>query len=206
MPQTDSALAGILIDSTDSEGLITDAQTSGNLDTTADRFSVGCSLTDTTTGITYWNSGTEAVQVWTPVNKNITVVIDIPAADITSTDAGKLGHAAGVPLVADPGAGKVIELVSVVMAFTYSTAQYTDGGNITINSNGGSALTGLVSAANSLGAAADKIALFVPLAAAATVLTVNKGLNLVSSAAFTNPGTAAGTVRCFVTYRVNTVA
>lgn len=132
-------------------------------------------------------------------------VVAISAADIVATTAGKLGHANGQILVAAPGAGKVIELVSAVLSFTYSTAQYGGGGNITVNiSGGGSALTGLVSAANSLGAAADKIVQFMPLSTAGIALTDNTGLNLVAASAFTQPGTAAGTVKVFVAYRVHT--
>ena len=71
-------------------------------------------------------------------------------------------------------------------------------------SGGGAALTGLVSAANSLGAAADKIVQFVPLATAGIALTENTGLNLVAASAFTQPGTAAGTVKVFVRYRIHT--
>jgi hypothetical protein len=131
--------------------------------------------------------------------------VAISAANVTDTAAGHLGHAAGVVLVADPGAGKVVELISVVMSFTYSTAQYGAGGNITVNINGGAALTGLVSAANSLGAAADKLVQFVPLSTAGNALTVNKGVNLVAASAFTNPGTAAGTVKVIVAYRIHTL-
>lgn len=134
-----------------------------------------------------------------------TADVTISAADIIATGAGKFGHAAGYPLVADPGADKAVELISAVMVSDRAVAAYTDGGNITVNENGGAALTGLVSAANSLGAATDKVAIFTPLAAAARVVTVNKGLNLVSSAAFTNPGTAAGVVRVRVNYRVHTL-
>lgn len=130
--------------------------------------------------------------------------VSISAADIVATAAGKLGHSAGVVLVADPGATKVVELISAVLIYDYAVAGYTDGGNLTININGGAALTGLVSAANSLGATADKIVQFVPLSTAANALTANKGLNLVSSAAFTQPGTAAGVVRVKVAYRVHT--
>jgi hypothetical protein len=131
--------------------------------------------------------------------------VTISAADIVATTAGKFGHAAGYPLVADPGADFLLELVSALMVNDRATAAYTAGGNITVNRNGGSAITGLVSAANSLGAATDTISLFVPLAAAAEVAVANKGLNLVTSAAFTNPGTAAGVVRVRVRYRVHTL-
>lgn len=130
--------------------------------------------------------------------------IAIPAADIVATTAGKLGHASGQPLVAAAGAGTVIELVSAFLIYDYDTAAYTAGGNLTINwGSGGAALTGLVSAANSLGAAGDKIVLFVPLATAGIAMLTNVGLNLVSSAAFTQPGTAAGVVRVKVSYRIH---
>lgn len=203
--QTNASLPGILIQNTNEDGLITDCQSSGSLDTTENIFSVGCTMTDSTTGKLYYNSGTEIAPVWTLVNANITAAIDISAADIVATTAGAFGHASGVPLVADPGAGKAIELVSVVLNYKYDTAAYTGGGNITVNSNGGSALTGLVSAANSVGASADKVVQFIPLATAGNAITSNKGLNLVAASAFTQPGTAAGTIRCFVTYRVYTL-
>lgn len=130
--------------------------------------------------------------------------VTITAADIVATGAGKFGHASGVVLVADPGAGKAVEHISTTLIYDYSTAAFTGGGNISVNSNGGSALTGVVSAANSVGAAADKIVQLVPLATAGNALTVNKGLNLVSASAFTQPGTAAGVIRVKVAYRVHT--
>lgn len=142
------------------------------------------------------NGGASQVQIAT---------VSITAANVTDTGAGHLGHAAGVPLVADPGTGKVVELISAIMSFTYSTAQYTGGGNVTVNINGGAALTGVVSAANSLGAASSNIIQFVPLATAGIALTANKGLNLVAASAFTQPGTAAGTVKVFVAYRIHTL-
>jgi hypothetical protein len=129
----------------------------------------------------------------------------ISAADIVATGAGKFGHAAGVPLVADPGAGYAVELVSAVVSTTYATAAYTAGGNITVNINGGAALTGVAAAAATLGAGASNIQQLVPLAATCNALTVNKGLNLVAASAFTQPGTAAGTVKVFVAYRVHTL-
>lgn len=133
-----------------------------------------------------------------------TATIAISAANIIATTAGAFGHAAGVVLVADPGAGKFVELVSAVVSFTFGVAQYTGGGNVTVNSNGGSAVTGLVSAANSLGAAASDIYQLIPLSTAGNVIVTNKGLNLVAASAFTNPGTATGTVKVFVTYRIHT--
>jgi len=132
-------------------------------------------------------------------------VTPISSAAITGTAAGQLGHALGVPLVPDPGPGKVIELVSCFLSYTFGVAAYTAGGNLTVNINGGAAVTGVVSAANSIGAAADKAVQLIPLAAAGNNLTVNKGLNLVAAAAFTNPGTATGTAKVITTYRVYTL-
>lgn len=131
--------------------------------------------------------------------------ITIAAADVTGTSAGQFGHAAGYPLVADPGADAMVELISALAVYDRDTATYGAGGNTTINRNGGAAITGLISAANFAGAAADKVALFVPLAVAAEAIAANKGLNLVSSGAFTNPGTAAGVIRVRVHYRVHTL-
>lgn len=129
----------------------------------------------------------------------------ISAADIIATTAGKFGHANGVELAAAPGADVGLELVMLIAAFDRATAAYTAGGNITVNATAGAALTGLVSAANSLGAAGDKVAIFRPLAAAAEVVAPNTGISLVSSAAFTNPGTAAGVIRWQAIYRLHTL-
>lgn len=130
--------------------------------------------------------------------------IAIPAADIVSTAAGKLGHAAGQMLVAAPGAGKAMELLSALLIYDYAGAGYSAGGNLTVNwAGGGAALTGLVAAANSLGATADKVVLFVPLSTAGIPMVVNTGLNLVASAAFT-AGSATGVCRVKVAYRVHT--
>ena len=186
----------------------------GTPETTASLFSRGALITCEEDGKIYRNKGTVAAPVWEELSYVTSEDIDesliqsadilISAADIVATGAGKLGHAAGVPLVADPGANKVVDLISAVMIYDFDTAAYTAGGNITVNSNGGAALTGTVTAANSLGASTDKIVRFVPLSTGGVALTANKGLNLVSSAAFTQPGTAAGVVRVKVLYRVIT--
>lgn len=131
--------------------------------------------------------------------------VTVSAADIIATGAGKFGHAAGVNVVPDPGAGKYVEFVSGVLLYTRATAAYTDGGNITFNANGGSALTGLLANSVTLGAAASVVAQFPPLSTVGVAVTANKGVNIVSSAAFTNPGTAAGTFKARVYYRVHTL-
>lgn len=128
----------------------------------------------------------------------------ISSADITGTGVGQFGHANGYPLVAGQGAHNVIELISVIFFYDFSTAAYTAGGNITANRSGGAgALTGLISAANSVGAAVDKVISLVPLTTVGINLTENEGINLVAAAAFTQPGTAAGVIRYVVNYRVH---
>lgn len=128
----------------------------------------------------------------------------ISAANIIGTSAGQLGHANGVVLVAAPGAGKIAQLISAVFAMDFLTAAYTGGGNTTVNiSGGGAALTGLVSNANFIQVASDKIIEFVPLAATFNNYgTGNNGLALVSASAPTNPGTAAGIINWQVNYRI----
>lgn len=131
--------------------------------------------------------------------------VSIASADITGTSSGQLGHANGYPLVSAPGSGKAIELISAVVINDFATAAYTGGGNITVNySGGGAALSGAVSFANSIGAAADKIAIVLPTAPTNNQLADNTGLSLVAASAPTQPGTAAGVVRVKVAYRVHT--
>lgn len=142
----------------------------------------------------------------TRVTNNLQYIdVTISAADIISTASGKLGHANGYPLVAAPGAGVYLEFVSSLLKYDYSTAAYTAGGNITVNAAAGSAITGLISAANSLGASADVVVRFNPLTTAGTVIAANTGINLVAASAFTNPGTAAGTVTIRTYYRTHTI-
>lgn len=165
----------------------------------------GSTYTDTLTGIVYFQAGTLASPVWSAVDGPQSLQQlsgTISSANIVATGAGQFGHANGVILVPAPGVGKVVELVSVAMFYDFSVAAYTAGGNITVNNGGGgAALTGLISAANSVGAAVDKMVYFVPLSTAAIVFVDNGPINLVSSAAFTQPGTAAGVIRWVANFR-----
>ena len=128
----------------------------------------------------------------------------ISVANIIGTSAGQLGHADGFELIPSYGSDKVVELVSVVLIMDFDTAAYTGGGNTTINiGSGGSAVTGLVSNANFIQAAADKIIQFVPLAATFLTLTADRGYNLVTASAPTQPGTAAGVIHYKAVYRIH---
>ena len=105
-------------------------------------------------------------------------------------------------LVAAPATGYYLDFISATLTFKYDTAAYTAGGNLTVGWVGGAALTGLVSNANSFGAAADNIYGFVPLSTVAYAITKETALGLQTSVQFTDPGTAAGTAECTIAYRI----
>jgi hypothetical protein len=129
----------------------------------------------------------------------------ISAAAVVSTAAGDFGHASGVPLIT-VATGYCLEFVSLVAIFDRITAAYANGGNITVNVTGGAAITGLVSAANSLGAAADAQYVFYPLTTAAVAAAAATGVSLVSSAAFTVASSSAGVIRWKLRYRLVLIA
>jgi hypothetical protein len=140
------------------------------------------------------------------VNNALVATGTISSANITGTSAGQFGHAQGVIMVPAPGAGKALVLENCVASYVFGTAAYTGGGNTTVNfGSGGSAITGVVSAANFAGAGANKPVQFVPLSTVGFALTANVSLNLVAAAAFTQPGTAAGVINWTITFQVVTL-
>lgn len=165
----------------------------------------GSTYFDTTGGNMYNQVGTLASPSWALIDGFSTIQQvsgTISAANIVATTAGAFGHANGVIMLAAPGAHVVNEVISCVLLYKFATAAYTAGGNITVNNGaGGAAITGLVSAANSVGAASSKVVFFVPLSTVGIALVENGPINLVSSAAFTQPGTAAGTITWYLNYR-----
>ena len=205
------------------------APTDGVAGTGFGKAGIGSTYTNITNGARYINTGTLASPTWTLVGtiagdsvttamlqaNSITpakldtsilqyAAVAISSADIVSASAGKLSHAQGQILVAAPAAGNAIELVSATLIYDYAGAGYGGGGNLTINwAGGGVALTGLVSAANSLGAAADKVVTFYPLSTAAVAIVSATGLNLVSSSVPWTLGSATGVARVKVVYRVH---
>jgi len=142
----------------------------------------------------------------TKVSQVITQEITLTATEIVGTAAGDLGHASGAVLVAGVSSAYAMEFVSAVAIYDFATAAYTGGGNdTTINiGSGGAVLTGVVTTANLLGAAGDKVVVFYPLSTAALPLSVGTGLSMNSVTAWTQPGTAAGVVRVQVSYRLHT--
>lgn len=133
MPQTDSTLAGITIQLTDSAGLITNCISSGAFPTTASKFAVGCSLTDSTTGQGYYNSGTVAVPVWSVESDLLTATVSLAAADIIAMQATPI---AVVPAVS----GKTIFIDSATLKMVRTSTAFTGGGVVVLQ--WGTAATG----------------------------------------------------------------
>ena len=151
---------------------------------------------------TEWKTRTGSMNIASGI---ITEERTISATEIVGTAAGDLGHANGVELVAAAGSGYALEFISAIAIYDFDTAAYTGGGNdTTINlGSGGAAITGVVTSANLLGAAGDKIVRFDPLSTAALPVSVGVGISMNSITAWTQPGTAAGVLRVQTSYRIH---
>jgi hypothetical protein len=135
----------------------------------------------------------------------LTVVTTLTATEIVGNAAGDLGHANGATIVTAPTSAYTIEFISAVLFYDFATAAYTGGGDdlVVCIGSGGATLSGAATSASLLGAAGDKIVMLTPLSTAGIALSVGTGLSL-KSTAWTNPGTAAGQLRCHVSYRIHT--
>jgi len=125
--------------------------------------------------------------------------VEISSADILAMN--------GTPVEVVPAeAGTAIEFVSAVLIYDYDTAAYGGGGVVTLEYQGGAAVTTTVFAANSFGAAGDKVFSMAALnAAGGYTMPVNTPLDITNATgAFTDGGTSAGVGRLHVTYRVHT--
>ena len=188
-------------------------------------YAVGAEYTRTSNGAKYVNTGSVTAATWTligTISSNTVTTAMLMANVVTSAklDTGVLQvdkvsiSAANIisgttmkALVAAPASGSYIEFVGCTISYTYGTATYGGGGNVTI-ALGTTPISGLISAAASFGKGSSAIIQFAPLAAAAvdisglsaTALNIN-----VASGAFTNPGTAAGTAVAYVAYRIHTL-
>lgn len=138
--------------------------------------------------------------------QEFTVLTTLTATEIVGTSAGDLGHASGAILVAAPTSAYALVFVRAVAIYDFATAAYTGGGDDTSIrlGSGGAAITGIVTSANLLGAAGDKIVRFEPLSTAALPISVGVAISMNSTTAWTQPGTAAGVLRVYTTYRVIT--
>ena len=131
-----------------------------------------------------------------------TATVTLTAAEIVGIAAGDIGHAGGAVLVAAPGAGKILEFVSAVLSYDYATAAYTGGNNDLVIRQGTTAVSAAIADADLIGDSADDIAYVNALSSADIKLTANSTINLAGTA-YTNPGTAAGTLKVHVMYRVH---
>jgi len=135
----------------------------------------------------------------------ITTLITLDSTKLAGSTAGRLGHVDGAILVAAPGAGSLLEFVSALLIYDFGTAAYTGGGDDVVIQIGGSgtqvALSGTITGANLLEAAADKV---IQLGATATELVpvVNKALSIAGTTLI-NGGTATGQLRVHLTYRIH---
>lgn len=134
-----------------------------------------------------------------------TVLTTLTATEIVGTAAGDIGHANGATLVTAPTSDYTLEFVSAVAIYDFDTAAYTGGANDLVVAIGsaGAAISGVCTTANLLGAAGDKIVYFVPLSTVAVPMSVGTAISL-RGTAYTNPGTAAGVLRVYTTYRIIT--
>lgn len=175
--------------------------TAANLPSAVSGYATGCTYIATDTGTQYTNVGTATscsfIQGINAVDVLTTQVILTPANIISGTS---------IPLIASPGTGNYINLISATISYTYATAAYTGGGATSI-ALGTTVITGTIAAASSLGKASSNIIQFVPLATAGNDLTglTATPLNInVATGAYTNPGTAAGTAKVTIAYQILT--
>lgn len=129
--------------------------------------------------------------------------LELDATTIVGTTAGDIAATAGFPLVAAPGADECLEFISAVLFYEFDTAAYTGGGDDVVIRQGTTAVTPAIAGADLLEDSADDI-VFLPSLATDVKLTLNSTLNLFAGTALTQPGTAAGTLRVKVAYRVHT--
>jgi hypothetical protein len=128
----------------------------------------------------------------------------VKTAEIALTEANIIAmNGAPVEVVAGQ-AGKVTEFLGAALIYDFDTAAYTGGGNVSIIEEDGSDVSTVASAANSLGSATDELNILKPVEATYQPVA-GKGLMITNAtAAFADPGTAAGVARLKISYRVHT--
>ncbi len=135
-----------------------------------------------------------------------TAEVTLTATEIVGTASGDVGHVDGAILVAAPGSGFAHQFVSVFFVYDFGVAAYTGGADdaiIQVGVNGAQVtVSSAITGANLLEAAGDKM---LGLGSTATELVfADNGVISLYGTALTDPGTAVGTLRCYVTYNVIT--
>lgn len=172
-------------------------------------YAVGCKLVDTTTGLSYSNTGTATSCAFTPVNTiTSTSVIDpsiIQTAVVPLTSAQIKALFTTSVVVIPAIAGKAIILDSFVFDLTGTATQYTGGGVVNLQydstANGaGTTLHADIAATVVTGATARVVTVRIPkdLSAIATTAIVGKGVYIGAKTADFAAGT--GTANLIVTY------
>lgn len=131
-----------------------------------------------------------------------TKLTTLTATEIVGTAAGDIGHVDGAILVAAPSSNYILEFVSALLIYDYNVAAYTGGGNdvvIQVGAVGSQvSVSSAITGTKLLLATGDKI---LQLGAIATELTpLVGGAISIKGTAFTQPGTAAGVLRAYITY------
>jgi len=153
----------------------------------------------TTTDINNMTGGTRISANVVEYTKEVTIT----SAEIVGTAAGDLGHAIGTTLIGDAGSGTVLQFVNAVLVYDYSTAAYTGGAgdDLTIYISG-VPVSGAIATADLITKAGDAI---INLSALTTDHTLTDGKSIyLKCTPVTNPGTAAGVIRVYITYRIIT--
>lgn len=201
MPQTDSTLAGITILLTDSAGMITNCISSGVFPTTASKFAVGCQLTDSTTGQSYFNLGTVAVPSWSNESDQLFATVNISSSDILNMKATPIPLLTGV-------AGKLIIVDSVVCKMVRTATAYTTTGTSVFYEYGTAASAGGAQAATvfAVGHITGSAGTFYVSSIAANLATIQDsailglGVSMSKDTAEFASGTGTGTV--YLRYRL----
>ncbi len=142
----------------------------------------------------YFNLGTILTPIWINVqgaNGLFQQSGRIVSADITSTAIGKFGHALGYPLqdIQTVDLPSLCFPILCLLSYKRVTANYGAGGNTGLIWGDGTAITGTVAKENFVAAGVDKKVSLLPIAGPFVNL---QSVNLATTVAFTNPGTAAG--------------
>ena len=129
-------------------------------------------------------------------------LVTILPAHIVGTAEGDIGHTAGAPLVAAPGAGYTLEFISAVVIYDYATGAYAGGSADLLIRQGTTAVTAAIADADLIDSVADTITFVGALSAADIALTENSTLNLFSTEI--TAGMGAGDIRVQISYRTHT--
>ena len=210
MQNTDSALGGILIQNTLENGLINLCISENGTNSTANKFALGCLLTDKSTGKTYSNLGTSASPSWNSINDVVSDDIDptlIKYLSVSLTAAQINGMAAAPVEIIPAVSGKAIILDDFVFDLTGTATQFANGGVVNLQykntaTGAGTTLHADIAAAVVTGATGRVITQRIAkdISATATVDITGVGVFISNKTAAFITGT--GTAKCVVRYHL----